>query len=376
MNKKLAAVFPYDMDFEPVLRHTGLCDMVSVKYLVAPEGCIIQKQVAFCGKEYMVKEELTPGEMEQVELLWLADSYYQISEETILQRVKIFAERGKNILAGREMDGSLRERVQNICRESEVQFLEPCVLMKDYHPAERELLEGPVQVKDVLAFKMQQIMTPVIIVLGDGERCDKFELQLSLREQMLKNGYKVCSVGSRKGCEMLGIYSHPGFMGEEKFLETEKIICYNNYIKKLEMLEQPDVFILGIPGGILPLTQKLHGDFGIRAYEIFHAVSPDYLVFSMHLGEYNQKYLTEMRQLFHYRFHAEIDSFFISNWGIDSYSLQMGTWLKYLYLPKEKVREAIEGIGEACDVFSLQEIEKIGENALDKLSEYAEAEIV
>lgn len=376
MDKKMAAVFPYDMEFEPVLRHSALTDMVSVEYLLAPEGCIAQKQVGGADGIYTVKEQLTAGEMEQVELLWLTDSFYQVSEEAVLQKVKEFAGGGKDILLGRSVEDGLCQQISSICQSAGVGLLAPSSFMKEYHSVGEEIMKEWEEYGESIPLSVRQIRTPVIVVLGDGELCDKFEIQLMLRERMMQMGYQVCSISSRTGCEASGVYSHPAFMNEKRLSETEKIVYYNNYIKKLEKLEHPDVFILGIPGGMLPLSKKKYGDFGVRAYEIFQAVTPDFLVLSLHMGEYNRKYLEEMKRLFQYRFSTDIDCFFISSCGIDSFSFHQDTPLKYLDFPEEKVREAIGRVEGISDIYSRQDAGHIAERVVEKLTEYAQAEVM
>ena len=376
MDRKVAAVFPYDMEFEPVLRHIGLGDMVSVRYLMAPEGCIA-KQKVFCGDNtYTVMECLAEEEMAQVDILWLADSYYQVPEEVILQKVREFSTGGKDILVGRSMKNDMKEQVSRICQEAGVSFLEPPAFMGEYHPVAEEMMAGWEQYGESAHLTVERILTPVVVVLGDDEFCDKFELQLAMREQMIEKGYRVCSIGSRTGSEASGVYSHPAFMNENRMSEREKIVYYNNYLKKLEKLEHPDVFILGIPGGILPLSKMKFGDFGVRAYEIFQAVTPDFVVLSLHMGEYNRKYMEEMKRLFQYRFNTDIDCFYISNIGMDSFSFHLDTPLKYLVFPRERVEEAIDRIEGISDIYSMQEIEQMGECVVDKLTQYAQVEVM
>lgn len=376
MDKKNAAVFPYDRGFEPVLEHAFLMDMLSVNYLTALEGYIEQDQIFCGGRHYTVKEQLTPEEMAQVDILWLVDSFYQVPEETVLQKVREFAGNGKDILSGQVMESHVGKQIQEICREAEVRLWEPAAFMKEYHPVEKECMTQWEQCGPPYPLEVKQISTPVVMVLGDGELCDKFELQLLLREYMLRKNYRVCSIGSRTGCETVGVYSHPAFMKENFLSETEKIVSYNNYMKELERQENPDVFILGIPGGMLPLSKKKFGDFGVRAYEIFQAVSPDYVVLSLHMGEYNRKYMEELQKLFYYRFNSAIDCFYFSSYGIDSFSFHQNGVLKYLVFPDENVREAIDRIDGIPNIYCRQNAGLVAEHAEKTLRAYAQAQII
>lgn len=376
MDKKIAAVFPYDREFEPVLKHASLVDMLSVNYLTALEGYREQEKISCGGRDYIVKEQLTAEEMMQVDILWLTDSFYQVPEEAVLQKVREFAGSGKDILAGQFLENCVCKKIQDICREAGVRLYEPAAFMKEYHPMEQELMTQWEQYGAPFPLEVKQITAPVVMVLGDGEQCDKFELQLVLREHMLRKNYRVCSIGSRTGCETAGVYSHPAFMKENRLSETEKIVYYNNYIKELERQEKPDVFILGIPGAMLPLSKKKFGDFGVRAYEIFQAVSPDFVVLSLHMGEYNRKYMEELQRLFYYRFNTEIDSFYMSSYGIDSFSFHQNGVIKYLVFPDESVQQVIDQIEGIPDIYCRQNVELVAQHAERTLSAYAQAQII
>lgn len=53
----------------------------------------------------------------------------------------------------------------------------------------------------------------------------------------------------------------------------QKIILYNHFIKKIEQEEKPEVIILGVPEGIMPISKFQAGYFGICAFEILNAVN-------------------------------------------------------------------------------------------------------
>jgi peptide maturation system protein (TIGR04066 family) len=124
------------------------------------------------------------------------------------------------------------------------------------------------------------IDTPVIFVLGTGERTNKFEIQLALRENMMKMGYKASQVGTREYCELLGFHSFPRFMFGNGISEISKIASFNRFIKSLERDECPDVIIIGVPRGIMPFNNRLPNGYGILAYEVSQAVTPDSTVYS------------------------------------------------------------------------------------------------
>ena len=48
--------------------------------------------------------------------------------------------------------------------------------------------------------KLFEIPVPVILVMGQGERCNKFDIQLGLRKKILNEGYEVSQVGTKDFC--------------------------------------------------------------------------------------------------------------------------------------------------------------------------------
>lgn len=123
--------------------------------------------------------------------------------------------------------------------------------------------------------------TPIIFLEGIFERINKFEIQLVLGEKLRNMGYRVTQVGTRDISKLFGIHAFPNFMLDKSLTESHKIILFNHYIKKLELEEKPDVIIIGIPGGTMPISDVHVNRFGILAYEIYCAVKPDAVILSL-----------------------------------------------------------------------------------------------
>lgn len=73
----------------------------------------------------------------------------------------------------------------------------------------------------------QQISVPIVFVVGTAPYTEKFQIQLALRKQLLANGYKVSSIGSKPYSSLFGFHSFPFFMNENKD-DTQKIILFLN----------------------------------------------------------------------------------------------------------------------------------------------------
>jgi len=192
-----------------------------------------------------------------------------------------------------------------------------------------EICKGNEIVIDSIVHKnKQEIEVPIISVMGVGYNVSKFDVQLYLREMFLKKGYKVAQIGTKKISNIMGFYSIPDFMYNNRFSGEETILRFNEFVKKVEDKEKPDIIIIGVPEPILPLNKKHLFSFGIRAYEIYQAVDVDYCILNLLSGEYSDQFETEMKNVCKYRYNVDIDDFFVSNFSIVSNSLYSSE-LKY-----------------------------------------------
>lgn len=170
-----------------------------------------------------------------------------------------------------------------------------------------EICKGNEIVIDSIVHKnKQEIEVPIISVMGVGYNVSKFDVQLYLREMFLKKGYKVAQIGTKKISNIMGFYSIPDFMYNNRFSGEETILRFNEFVKKVEDKEKPDIIIIGVPEPILPLNKKHLFSFGIRAYEIYQAVDVDYCILNLLSGEYSDQFETEMKNVCKYRYNVDI----------------------------------------------------------------------
>ena len=67
---------------------------------------------------------------------------------------------------------------------------------------------------------------------------------------------------------------------------------YKNICEK----EKPDIILLGIPLGILPLNDYVQNEYGTIMFKITNAIRIDFLILSLYYEEYyNEKYIDEMQ---------------------------------------------------------------------------------
>ena len=160
--------------------------------------------------------------------------------------------------------------------------------------------DNEIVIDSIVHKNKQEIEVPIISVMGVGYNVSKFDVQLYLREMFLKKGYKVAQIGTKKISNIMGFYSIPDFMYNNRFSGEETILRFNEFVKKVEDKEKPDIIIIGVPEPILPLNKKHLFSFGIRAYEIYQAVDVDYCILNLLSGEYSDQFETEMKNVCKY----------------------------------------------------------------------------
>jgi peptide maturation system protein (TIGR04066 family) len=312
MKKENIIVYPYDSHFAPILRYKSFIEGYNRIYLSSILGW------GLCGKDAGYADG---GSNLNLLVDNKFEEYFNICEKVIfvepdniidynkLIYPKIFAaiDSGKDIVCLLRLNEKLIE-IEEYCKKKNVSFqnYRKCnIKWKNlYSNFKRE-------------YGLLDIYTPIISIIGISENTHKFSIQLELKSKLELLGYKVSIVRSRSYCEFLGFYSFPSFMYDNNISEIEKVYLFNRYIKDIEVVEKPDVIILGIPGGIIPFNNQIETNFGITAFEIFQSVIPDVSILSIFHEMYTSQNLDMFFNTIKYRFGVEIDAINIANRQID-----------------------------------------------------------
>lgn len=353
-----ALVYPYDENFEPFIKYGNFVEEIEITEVLSPVGWGLQNKKI--GENISIKTNINEIDWKQIDTLLLIDTVrINIQTDEILEVVKSSVKYVKNVVLNRDIDEKLYVYVVDICKNEKVRLIDVRV-------------QTQLQASD--NNQLKSINTPIIVVAGMGECCNKLEVQMFLKKYLNKLDYSVCVVSSRKNTEIVGVHSFPSFMYGNQMEESKKIIGFNHYIKKLEIEEKPDIILIGIPGSIMPITEKHSEYFGIFAFEVFNAIKSDMLLFCIHNNIYTNEYFEELKKLCKYRFQTEIDAIIVSNYSYDSLSLQTEGNLKYLSFEDEEVEKGI--ISYPDDVYSRNTYEKLAEKVITTLSEYADFQVM
>ncbi len=367
-------VYPYDSAFTPIVRHKTLLGELEIAHLVSPFS------FGYCGKDagaadrgpdtgLIVEEDFSECIKDSDYVLFVPTEVKYDYEQMIVPKLEEAINAGKNIIMSIKLAKERCDEISRKCEEKNTLFY--YLRLKDWESIK---LDPP----ELSSHRLNRIDTPVVFVMGDGERTGKFETQLALREFFLKEGYKVSQIGSRDYCELLGFRSAPGFLFEPR-LEMEKIFLFNEYVKNIELYEKPDVIIIGIPGSIMALNKSNSTYCGITAFEISNAISPDATVFCMYDISWDIKYYEELKQVMKHKFGFEPDAFVMSNTRIDWMGMAEKRNRMYIFtLAEEKVnahRNMLQMHGiEAVNILDATDARKMCETVEDKLASYADVD--
>lgn len=308
MCKPKAIIYPYDNESSFLFKYNQLNIKFHAVGAAAPKGW------GFTGKDI---GEISGGKSigvqvnsefehccEYFDTIAIVDSYMELNFSIIYNAVIEEVKKGKNIICLKKLNEKDYQSLFNICQSNGSSF---------------ECFKGNECTIDSAVFNenLLDLKTPVIFVTGAAHRTGKFNLQLALSNELREYGYKVSQIGTKRFSEIFDFHSFPNFIFSSKINEAMKILMFNRYIKTIELNEKPDVIIIGIPGGILPINKKFTEDFGIYAYLVSQAIKPDAAVLSLLYEDYLPEYFKEMDNLCKYRFGYKIDCFNLSNIKFD-----------------------------------------------------------
>ena len=260
-----AAIYPYNRKVSSLIRYSDLLSGYEIVSAIVPNGFnASHKDVAILEKRTnigILGQTCFSEGIKNCDILIVAefDSTTQFRRSIIENVIKAMSE-GIDVLSLFTFDEE-EERIFN--RMAAVYS----VNYTSYH----NFSNFSVPYSDSL----NETYAPIILVAGLNEECQKFDIQLELRRYLENVGYRVAQIGSKHYSELFGAHSFPQFMYDTALSINEKIVGLNAYVRKLEKDEAPEVIVIGVPGGLLPITDKLHQNYGLTAFEVGFALQAD-----------------------------------------------------------------------------------------------------
>lgn len=227
-----------------------------------------------------------------------------------------------------------------------------------------------VEMAPITKRKLYDLPIPCITVLGVGNKCNKFALQLGIAGYFRKKGYNVALFGSKEFSSLFGFDSLPAFLfapGSQK----EKILRLNHFVYEKVKEKDADIVVIGCPGSIMQETPLEFEEYGELAFVIGNAFTADASVLSLYAGTYDEQAIEYLQQLCRFRNNAEVFRLNLAckNMLVD----QATTALKAFTLELDFVRDKIlpQVAAGNCELYTA-----LAEKDMERLGKSLEAEML
>lgn len=370
-NKHKTMIYPFNVESAPLIRHNNLIDNYDFTQAISPNGWGLNGKDVGCadGGQYIglkIDNDFDKA-LESCDAVFFNESNEKIDfNKVIYPKIIKAAENSKDIICTMELENRMVEEISHTCHENSKSF--------EYFSNKCDKIISPPNEQ------IFQIDIPVIFVIGLAERTNKFEIQLNLRKQLRKMGYKVAQVGTRHYCELMGFHSFPKFMYSKDIAESEKVTLFNYYIKSISITEKPDVIVIGIPGGTMPFNNEYTNRFGILAYEVSRAVTPDVAVLTTPYSNASKDNFECISKSHLYKFGYCIDCFNIGNSFLNANASRLTGSLQYITMDCNFINEKKNMYNSLnipiYNILDTNDAKEMSNLLINKLQEYGETKVV
>lgn len=263
--KKEAAIYPYNRKVSSLIRYSEFLSDYEIVSAIAPNGYDI------ASKDISILEKRNPLDMpgtasfdegiSKCDILIVAEAdENEQFKKVIIKNILKAMSRGKDIVS-----------LYFFSYEEE----EMLAKMADIYSVNYKSYKQFNNIDLPYSNSTEETYAPIIIVTSLNEDCLKFDVELQMKKSLQDAGYRISLIGTKHYSEMFGAHSFPDFMYDHSINIEERIVKLNAYVRYIERREAPQVIIVGIPGGLFPITEKLHQDYGRIAYEVGYALQSD-----------------------------------------------------------------------------------------------------
>lgn len=373
---KKMLVFPYGLEFSPVLRHSDLiASEYDIKALVSPRGwklCgdeITYRKAGASKSSLLVQPEFTADLLQEIDTILIPPfAGNEKYESKVIAEVIRICHDIQEVICCKLFDAKNHARLEQSCKDAGCTFRDWATPKKQHDFEFMHSGDLDIYKYDTVNSSLLPINTPVIAVAGTGEGVDKFEVSLAVRRMLLSGGYQAAQIGSKNYCELLGFHSFPSFMFDPQIDERLKVTLFNRYVKQIEESEHPDLLIIGIPGACKSFSDEITQGFGLLHFMVFQAIAVDYLIMCSYYANKNLiDFFRLDSEISKHKYSCSVDCYHLSGTQIDPNStLELRRLITNL-IPLEQVDQTIlenQGLLEDSDPILVNIYADAGRQAL------------
>lgn len=259
---KKILVFPYHPDIHTLLNYKDTLIGFSIVGVCSyKEDCFITEKI----NKTLGGPETYDEQLDACDALLILDNYRNYKYDKYYEIIQLAWKRKKELLI-----------TPKVCSALDMSKISSPYTLLEHTP---HISSERFKKLEYLPTKKYVIETPISAVLGMGQNCGKFEVQLLLKHFLEKNGYRPVWMSSNPLGALWGGYTFPEFIYSNQLAFEEKILKLNDFMYRLSLLEHPDIFIIGIPEGISEFRVDEFNHFGEYPLVIGSALSVDSAIF-------------------------------------------------------------------------------------------------
>lgn len=356
--KKKALLCTYNLNNYVLVRYRQLLNDYEIVGIDIPEvKSLKNRDWAYLYMGENTGKIFSEKYMGEYEVVIIGDGTQDYNFFALEKKVREFSEAGKDICMLYQLSEEHEKMLLKLCLNNSVKFCMHTGMKADF---------SKIEIDDKRIYEMD---IPVVLVAGITEHTKKLDCVLSVKSHFEKCGYRVSAIGSKKYSDLFGVHAFPQFMYSD-IREDKKILYFNAICKNIEYFENPDILIIGVPGGIVPYNNTFTNFFGILPYEVSQAVEPDYIVTIIPYGEYDEKFFEELTGTVKYKLGCNNISYGMTNCFIDINSSKQENRVQYCNLQFEDIEKKIGKMAEKkiYNTLSDRQLTEMAEEIIEKLS--------
>lgn len=237
----------------------------------------------------------------------------------------------------------LNEELEEQMEEAAQKCKEYAIAQKKEILQEKETFEA---IEDLRGYKLKAMEVPVLAILGSGEQCSKFESTSILAGRIREHGYHVLAISGNPYAKANKMEKIPDYFFRNTVDLETKIMNFNRYVAELCEKQNPDIIVVEIPGGILPIAKMEYFHFGEFALVVTEALEIDAAVYNVYenvatLDEKElESYLKTLAEHCLYKYRIPISFFAVSSQHLKPNKEEKK--VEFLYLSPQFMQEREE----------------------------------
>ena len=328
-----AIIYPFNDTLIPIIPHLALPDfgesMLKVidanrKYLHGKDIGYIKNQpdTQICISDNLV-DELKLCDV----LIYMDENHEAISDDIAIVDMQKAIRLQKKVICLRNLPGDKVKELSELAATIETEFHYLC---NDVQNQERF-------VNYEIPFELYSPSASIIMVGETLEGLEGEHICLSVADEMEAMGYHCVTVLESKYTQVLNAIPYPSFLRAGKSIESEKVYYLNNFLRKIDEIENPDVIILHLPDPMMKYNQMFCNGFGIIPYLVSQAILPDCFILCTQFEDVEAKFFDSLSANFENRFGYGIDFIHMSNMMFDIAISRATGKKKVSYYPQSKL---------------------------------------